>query len=84
MEIQDIVVILTLVVLLVTFVVVVLSLCFKACYEVISVIEREQLEFLHWVMDNCELADDNSLWTYLGQDYTNEGLLRVFNNLQDE
>lgn len=36
------------------------------------------LEFVDWLMENCELADDNSLWSYDGEDYTNEKLFKIF------
>jgi len=36
------------------------------------------LQFVNWLMDNCELAEDNSLWTYNSEDYTNEKLYEIF------
>ena len=39
------------------------------------------LDFTNWLMDNCELSEDNSLWSYNGEDYINEKLLEIFNNL---
>ena len=40
--------------------------------------KENALKFLAWLMENCELAKDNSLWTYNGEDYTNEKLYRIF------
>ena len=36
--------------------------------------------FVSWLMDNCDLAEDNSLWSYNGEDYTNEKLFDIFHN----
>lgn len=36
------------------------------------------LDFLNWLMENCELSSDQSLWSYNGEDYTNEKLFKVF------
>jgi len=40
--------------------------------------KENALKFVNWLMDNCELAEDNSLWTYDGEDYTNEKLYEIF------
>ena len=40
--------------------------------------ELKELKFVDWLMDNCELADDNSLWSYESEDYTNERLFEIF------
>ena len=36
------------------------------------------LLFVQWLMENCQLSEDNSLWSYNGEDYTNEGLYAIF------
>lgn len=50
--------------------------------EYLEVLEFEKLSFLNWVIDNCELAEDNSFWIYNSENYTSEGLLRIYNNLK--
>ena len=39
---------------------------------------KQTIGFVDWLMENCELADDNSLWTYNGEDYTNEKLYLIY------
>jgi len=34
--------------------------------------------FSDWLMENCTLAEDNSLWSYESEDYTNEKLLEIY------
>jgi len=34
--------------------------------------------FAEWLMENCTLAEDNSLWSYESEDYTNEKLLEIY------
>lgn len=36
------------------------------------------LDFVDWLMDNCELSEDQSLWSYNSEDYTNEKLFEIF------
>jgi hypothetical protein len=36
------------------------------------------LEFFDWIMDNCEISEDKSLYSYDSEDYTNEKLLEIF------
>ena len=43
-----------------------------------SLCGENAIAFLDWVMTNCELANDNSLWTYNGEDWSNEGLYVIF------
>jgi len=40
--------------------------------------KTKTLGFVDWLMENCELADDNSLWSYNSEDYTNEKLLKIY------
>lgn len=51
---------------------------FKKASEIIG--NKQTLGFVDWLMENCELADDNSLWSYNGEDYTNEKLLLIYCN----
>lgn len=49
----------------------------------LSLAQKEQVivcdfSFVDWLMENCELAEDNSLWSYAGEDYTNEKLFKIF------
>lgn len=41
---------------------------------------NDSVRFSYWLMENCELAEDNSLWVYEGEDYTNEGLYQIWLN----
>ena len=41
--------------------------------------KKHALQFTTWLMENCELAKDNSLWSYNGEDYSLEGIYKVFN-----
>ena len=41
-------------------------------------ITNDALDFAEWLMENCELAEDNSLWSYRGEDYTNERLYQIY------
>ena len=34
--------------------------------------------FAGWLMDNCELYEDKSLWSYNSEDYTMQGLLTIY------
>lgn len=40
--------------------------------------QKNAILFSYWLMENCELAEDNSLWTYHGEDYTTEGLYKIW------
>lgn len=39
---------------------------------------NEPILFSYWLMENCELLEDNSLWRYESEDYTNEGLYKIW------
>lgn len=39
---------------------------------------NDSVRFSYWLMENCELAEDNSLWSYHGEDYTNEKLYEIW------
>lgn len=41
-------------------------------------IQSRSLDFTDWLMENCELSEDNSLWSYDSEDYTNEKLYEIF------
>lgn len=40
-------------------------------------------DFVHWLMDNCELAEDNSLWRYESEEYSVEGIFEVYKQSKD-
>jgi hypothetical protein len=45
--------------------------------------KQEKIDFVYWLMDNCQLITDsetqeNVLWRYDSEDYTVEGLFKVF------
>jgi hypothetical protein len=40
--------------------------------------KKTALDFLDWIMTNCELSKDQSLWSYEGEDYTNGKLFKIF------
>jgi hypothetical protein len=46
----------------------------------ISADSLDDFLFVDWLMENCELAEDNSLWSYNGEDYTNEKLFKIYIN----
>lgn len=39
---------------------------------------KMSLDFADWLMENCELSEDKSLWSYNSEDYTNEKLFEIF------
>ena len=46
---------------------------------------KETKEFIFWLMDNCQLIQDekteeNILWRYEGEDYSVDGLFEQFKN----
>jgi len=49
------------------------------CHHLEASLEKSK-GFVDWLMENCELAEDNSLWSYNGEDYTNEKLYEIYKN----
>lgn len=51
-------------------------------HELIINISKERdvvaLDFADWLMDNCELSEDNTIWSLKSEDYTNEALYEIF------
>jgi hypothetical protein len=47
-------------------------------------IDNDALRFSEWLMENCELAEDNSLWSFEGEDYTQQGLYRIYRSEIDQ
>lgn len=45
---------------------------------------KHAIKFASWLMENCQLANDNSLWSYKGEDYSLEGIYKVFNQLTNQ
>ena len=37
-----------------------------------------QGKFVDWLMENCQLSEDGTVWSYNGEDYTNEKLFQIF------
>ncbi|MFA5296585.1 MAG: hypothetical protein WC389_00075 [Lutibacter sp.] len=48
--------------------------------KVTSATNKVTIGFVNWLMENCELAEDNSLWSYNGEDYTNKKLFKIYKN----
>ena len=44
----------------------------------VDVADEFALLFLEWIMDNCELSEDKSLYSHDSEDYSNENLLEIF------
>lgn len=45
--------------------------------------KQTAVEFVYWLMDNCELikdeeTDENELWRYESEDYSVDGLFEIF------
>lgn len=83
MEIKEITLILILSILFILFLVGVVYVMIRASLEIEEVVEREQLGFLNWVTDNCNLNKDG-VWLYENIPYTNEELVYIYSNLEDE
>lgn len=49
--------------------------------QIETIADNHALGFSTWLMENCELADDNSLWSYESEDYSMEGLLTIYKSL---
>ena len=43
-----------------------------------NIMKERAIEFVNWLMKNCELAKDNSLWDYNGEYYSVEKLYRIY------
>lgn len=41
-------------------------------------IPNDSVLFSYWLMENCTLSEDNSLWSYEAEDYTNERLYEIW------
>lgn len=44
--------------------------------------KKHAINFVSWLMENCQLSDDNSLWSYMGEDYSLEGIYKVFEEIE--
>lgn len=44
---------------------------------------KEMKDFIYWAMDNCEVAEDDSLWIYESEEYSVDGLFKVYKDLKD-
>lgn len=42
---------------------------------------QQSLNFSDWLMTNCELSEDKTIWSYDSEDYSLEGLYKVFQKL---
>lgn len=38
------------------------------------------LDFIDWLMTNCELSEDQTIWSYNSEDYSLEGIYEVYKN----
>jgi len=43
--------------------------------------ESDAVLFSYWLMENCELEEDNALWSYDGEDYSNEKLYTIWSSI---
>jgi hypothetical protein len=43
---------------------------------------EDAIEFSYWLMTECELEEDNSLWSYESEDYSNERLYEIWYELK--
>lgn len=48
---------------------------FKAMNEFAK---EESISFLDWLMTNCDLSEDQTIWSYMGEDYSLEGIHELF------
>ena len=40
--------------------------------------KKEALDFADWLMTNCDLSEDQTIWSYQGEDYSLEGIYELF------
>ena len=51
----------------------------KFIYKIMSLFAKKTaLDFNDWLMTNCEMSEDGTIWSYEGEDYTNEKLYKIF------
>lgn len=58
--------------------------CNKAFLKGAKWQQKQELYFVHWLMDNCELAEDNSLWMYNSEEYSVEGLFKIYQQFKNK
>lgn len=83
MEIKAIILALIILFLFILLLALVVYIMIRASLEIEEVVEREQLRFLNWVTDNCNL-NEHGIWLYESIPYTNEELVYIYSNLEDE
>lgn len=44
---------------------------------------EKDLDFVNWLMTNCELSKDQSTWSRFGDDYSLEGISELFESYRD-
>lgn len=44
----------------------------------LSFAKEEVLNFTDWLITNCELSDDQTIWSYDSEDYSLDGIYEVF------
>lgn len=55
------------------------TLTHKFIYKIMSLFAKKKaLDFNDWLMTNCTLSEDGTIWSYEGEDYTNEKLYKIF------
>ena len=42
--------------------------------------EKTSIDFTYWLMTNCELSEDQTIWSYDSEDYSIEGVYEIFKN----
>ena len=45
-----------------------------------ELVKSESIDFLDWLMTNCELSEDQTIWSYNSEDYSLEGIYEVYKN----
>lgn len=83
METKTIILALIILLLFIFLLVGIVYIMIKASLEIEEVVEKEQLGFLNWVTDNCNL-NEHGIWLYESIPYTNEEIVYIYSNLEDE
>ena len=51
---------------------------YLATTKIVEIAEDFAICFTEWLMDNCTLSEDRSLYSYESEDYTNARLLKIY------
>ena len=83
METKTIILALIILLLFILLLIGIVYIMIRASLRVEDIVKVEQLSFLDWVAANC-FHIKNQTWVYGGSFYTNEELIIIYNNLEDE